>query len=378
MRVSFTREGSAAVIVEKNDYYAFGLKHGGPTLDTTGTNYRYQYNGKEMQDEIGMYDYGARFYMPDLGRWGVVDPLAEMNTRFSPYHYAANNPMRFIDPDGRNAMDTMMQLGGTWQNVGYGYFNAELGKYIDYEGNVMNAAQVLESRAFINGGGGAGSGGAVDVVLQEVIMQGKGKKWSTSSNFDYNSFILSNSILRALRDWNFDVNRTNMGQYIMNSKASMEVAAVERFLFIDIPLSFAGGELVAAGWRASGIGKILANQASKVFRIASSAGGETLPMTVQKIIPQGTKIADIVNDIKGLTWSTGNEHAVVRLANGQKAIVSGGPGGISFELGQIKTLFGHTHPTVAPPSAADFTALKILNQTRQYVLHGGHTTLIRP
>ncbi|MBW8522443.1 hypothetical protein K0U91_13100 [Chryseobacterium chendengshani] len=67
--------------------------------------------------------------------------------------------MRFTDPDGRNAMDTMMQLGGTWQNVGYGYFNAELGKYIDYEGNEMNAAQVLESRAIINGGGGAGSGG---------------------------------------------------------------------------------------------------------------------------------------------------------------------------------------------------------------------------
>ena len=161
VRVSFTREGSAAVIVEKNDYYAFGLKHGGTTLDTTGTNYRYQYNGKEMQDEIGMYDYGARFYMPDLGRWGVVDPLAEMNTRFSPYHYAANNPMRFIDPDGRNAMDTMMKLGGTWQNVGYGFFNAELGKYIDYEGNEMNAAQVLESRAIINGGGGAGSGSGV-------------------------------------------------------------------------------------------------------------------------------------------------------------------------------------------------------------------------
>ncbi|MEN5309867.1 RHS repeat-associated core domain-containing protein [Chryseobacterium cucumeris] len=83
-------------IVEVNNYYPFGLLHN--YTATTQNAYQYKYNGKELQ-ETGMYDYGARMYIPDLGRWGVIDPLAETSRGWSTYAYAYNNPVMFIDPD---------------------------------------------------------------------------------------------------------------------------------------------------------------------------------------------------------------------------------------------------------------------------------------
>ncbi|WP_165929308.1 DUF6443 domain-containing protein [Flavobacterium hiemivividum] len=95
-------------IIEESNYYPFGLKHKGYN-DYLPTNNKYKYNGKEFQDEniggnqLNLYDYGARNYDPALGRWMTIDPKAENSRRWTPYNYAYNSPMYFVDPDGMQA-----------------------------------------------------------------------------------------------------------------------------------------------------------------------------------------------------------------------------------------------------------------------------------
>ncbi|MGK6353528.1 DUF6443 domain-containing protein [Parapedobacter sp. DT-150] len=83
------------------DYHPFGLKHPTGNIEPSSPKNRYLYNGKELQDGSGYYDYGARFYDPVIGRWGSVDPLAENYYDLTPYDFVGGNPINRIDPDGR-------------------------------------------------------------------------------------------------------------------------------------------------------------------------------------------------------------------------------------------------------------------------------------
>ncbi|MCG8332450.1 MAG: RHS repeat-associated core domain-containing protein, partial [Chitinophagales bacterium] len=93
-------------ITQETHYYPFGLEHKGNWYATVAPDNNYLYNGKELNKDFGidLYEYGARWYDPAIGRWTSVDPLAEKMPAWSPYSYTFNNPVLFIDPDGRMPM----------------------------------------------------------------------------------------------------------------------------------------------------------------------------------------------------------------------------------------------------------------------------------
>jgi len=86
-------------IVQKDDYYPFGMSFNSYSR-VSDIPQKFKFNGKEIQQKTDWYHYGARFYMPDLGKWSVIDPATEISRNISPYTYSFNNPVRFIDYDG--------------------------------------------------------------------------------------------------------------------------------------------------------------------------------------------------------------------------------------------------------------------------------------
>ena len=84
----------------------------------------YKFNGKELDQETGLYYYGARYMSPVTSLWYGVDPLAEKYTHFSPYLYCFGNPIIFYDKDGKEGILT--KWGTSLQYAGAGLMGVGL------------------------------------------------------------------------------------------------------------------------------------------------------------------------------------------------------------------------------------------------------------
>ena len=151
--------------------------------------YQYKYNGKEWQDELGlnMYDFHARNYMPDIGRTSSQDPHAENYYHLSSYSFLNNNPLLFVDPDGKDFIISYYDKDG--KNQEYRFTGQSAGVGGNYHDNkFVNDFITAYNYNVGNGGGQAmeaiatNSDATVYVEYGEFSSQDNGTPGDKSAN----------------------------------------------------------------------------------------------------------------------------------------------------------------------------------------------------
>lgn len=146
-RIAFVDNSGSPSLTQSIDYYPFGLAFDNQCI--SGTDNKYLYNGKELQDELNLdwYDYGARFYDAQIGRFTTQDAYAEKYINLTPYQYGANNPIRYIDING----DSIQAQQAEAQQMITNTLTAEDAKYIQFDENGNINLELLNSHSSESG-----------------------------------------------------------------------------------------------------------------------------------------------------------------------------------------------------------------------------------
>jgi RHS repeat-associated protein len=89
-------------VMNYSDPYPFGFDMPGRQY-SSGTKFRYSYNGKEKDQESGLQDYGFRIYDGRISKFLSIDPLTKNYPELTPYQFASNTPIQAMDLDGLEA-----------------------------------------------------------------------------------------------------------------------------------------------------------------------------------------------------------------------------------------------------------------------------------
>jgi len=169
---------ASGTVVETQDYYPYGLQMPGRSL-TTGNSAREKFTSHELDTEVDLYYMIARRYAPEFGRFMSVDPHTMNYPEWSSYNYVFNNPLSYVDPDGKDGIKINFKLTGI-AGFGSGGVNFSIG--FDFQ----------ELRIFATSGSSLGAGSTFGIggsaVGGEIALTGsfykgespKGDKTSVS------------------------------------------------------------------------------------------------------------------------------------------------------------------------------------------------------
>ncbi len=96
----------------------------------------YKFNGKELNQETGLYYYGARYYEPRVSLWLSTDSLTEKYANISSYVYCNDNPIRLIDPNGKALGDFFLSMEKAAVDFGLFYNDNSIREDIEYGSSI--------------------------------------------------------------------------------------------------------------------------------------------------------------------------------------------------------------------------------------------------